>query len=281
MNLFVASDSIVGQTALVFDDKKADELKLIVSLEAVGVEARGETDIAAIEDSVQKIVDGAPPPSFIILDQHWDTHLESLELIGVGDLLIESPHLAGRAIARYLRRFEELNDTILVMVSGLAENADYSDLDIEPVISLDKGDMEDFGVRLQNHFLSDPPPPLVDTDAYMSGSRKFVLGFAAELGIPQAQAHMLLGGDADNAAKYGDPFDVVLGSSRYAKQSIKTLIDIAVLLHARHGRTLPAIEQISADLGVDVRDALLKGDYNELLQVKYVLEARGGGTLDR
>lgn len=280
MNIFVASDTIEGRTAWVFDDKKSDEQRLIGSLEAVGIHARGETNIAAIEVSVQEIVEGGTPPSFVILDQHWDTHLESLEPIGRADLPIESPHLAGRAIALYLRGFDELKDTLLVMVSGLDEPMGYDDLEIGPVISLDKGDMDDFGARLQSSIATDPAPT-AQTDVYATGARKFLSGFAAELGIPQSQGHLLLGGERGSDVQNGDALDMLLASSRDAKKRVKVLIDIAVLLHARHGRTLPPLEQISSDLGVSIREALLEGDYNELLQIKFSLEARGGGTLDR
>ncbi|MBZ9772591.1 hypothetical protein [Mesorhizobium sp. CO1-1-8] len=281
MNVAVASEVIEMRTAWVFDDKKTDEQKLVGSLEAVGIRTRSETNIAAIEVSVQEILGGAPPPGLVVLDQHWDTHLQSLEPIGRADILIESPDLAGRAIARYLRSFDELRDTVLVMVSGLDEIGDYDDSEIGPMISLEKGDMDDFGERLQASLATeDARPAELGADHYTSGARKFLTGFAIELGLAKTDSHLLLGGERSKDLGE-DAFVALLAASRDAKQRVRVLIDTAVLMHELYGQSLPALDKISADLGIPMREALLDGTFNQLLQIKLLLEARGGGTLDR
>lgn len=273
---------VAARTAWVLDDRFDQEQEVEKQLKVTGIKpVVGETDIDAIRAPIDGVKSGIlPPPDLIIIDQHWDTRLQTLDILGHPEIIIGSPLEVGYALGRLFRSIPILNGSCLVMTSRFDGEFDEKLRKLSNVILVPKGDQ--FGPNLlqaikdENITFQDRVAALAaeERDPYHTGSLKFLRALAKSYDIDEGDLPRLLGSREELPASTEDVVSGLLNVSRDARERMKLLIELTTLLRLGqpNSRTLGRSLQRES-----IQDLLLNGSFSEFLSLKFELENAGGG----
>lgn len=284
MNILPASSQI-APFAWVFDDRVDHNKKVVASLNSVGIEALGETDISAIADPVESFVRGdGRAPDLVVIDQHWKTLLTNLDVLGKSDISLESQGLVGHALGKYIRSFPALAQVPLVMISAF-NKLDGNVQDLAPVIFIDKQRIEDIGIRIKDALVPQMPSPSASLDNdHILGAIKLIRSYAADLAIDASETIGLIGGRIAPDGTTSLDAETLLRYSRDSRDRLELLIDIMTFFagvfrstERTEGSTLLFDEFTVASL----REILLRGSFSDLIHMKALIEDKAGGPFGR
>ncbi|MCA3270547.1 MAG: hypothetical protein ING12_01005 [Roseomonas sp.] len=267
----------------ILDDRPEDQDSIAENFEAAGYDTAKEGEIDVIGELAESVQQHRRRlPDVIVLDQHWQTDLSSLEVVGRQDIAIESQTLVGLAIGRYLRSFSSLHQVKILMTSAYGDGFDPRIQALGDVVTLPKGQIFAIKKNIQNGMSSIQALGGlgldVKNDAYVNGALQFLYSTIQNFDMEPRSIGLIVG-MVPSLPQTEDGLRYLIRNSRDARNRVEILLVVITALRAMYGDKLPAIEKIESDLKLPVRSILLGGSIEDLLRVRRVLEARAGGPL--